>query len=518
MIILVHQHKQVTQVLDASKQIIANIAIGNSVTVTLKDVAVVYPEHLIIWCEKGCLSSLNIDGFTQIFHHQRILASYNVSGNYYLPKQIGYIERSFFVKINRNVSFPTWVMSSTVGGVFASVINNLFEDLNFNEDFDYFLNSLAKHAMVEGLFCYSEPKLLKSFSSAVAEVEQASLMELFKFVKQHYKWVWVFFLSLSYFIYEKKIVLFPLIKSLFYKKLNTKLNLEQLPVQSTKKVINKKEIDVIIPTIGRKQYLYDVLKDLSKQTVLPKNVIIVEQNPIETSKSELDYLTSEDWPFKIKHTFTHQSGVCNARNLALSQVESEWTFLGDDDNRFNFNLIETLFSHIQQYGVQVGTTVYLQPNETQTYLNTAQTSIFGAGNSMVKSSLINQVQFNTNFEFNYGEDNDFGMQLRNLGEDVVYFSDIKITHLKAPIGGYRTKVKQLWADDDDVTPKPSPTIQLLYQSYFTPQQLLGYKLLLGLRSYKNSTVKNPIRYIKNYKKRWVRSQFWSAKLQQKTNA
>lgn len=512
MIILVHQHKKVTQALDGNKKAVPNISIGKSLTYTLRDAATAYPECLIVWCEEHIINSLNVDDFAQIFHHRRILASYNINDNCYLPKQIGYIERSFYVKINKKVTFPTWLMSSFVGGLFASVINNLFEVLNFNEDFDYFINSLAKRAMVEGLFCYSEPKLLQGNFSATAEIKQGSIYETFKFVKQHYKWVWVFFLSLSYLIYEKKITLLPLIKSLFYKQLNTTFNLQQIPTQSTKSVINKREIDVIIPTIGRKQYLYDVLKDLATQTILPKNVIIVEQNPLKTSKSELDYLTNEAWPFKIKHTFTNQSGVCNARNLALSQVESEWTFLGDDDNRFDSNLIETLFNRINKYGVQVGTTVYLQANEVQTYLKTAQTSIFGGGNSIIKSSLIQKVKFNLNYEFNYGEDTDFGMQLRNLGEDVVYFADIKIDHLKAPIGGYRTKVTHPWSDDN-IVPKPSPTIQLLYQTYFTPEQLLGYKLLLGLRSFKNSANKNPYIYFKQYKKQWERSQFWSKKLQ-----
>tara|TARA_R110000751_G_scaffold105046_4_gene200886 strand:+ start:107423 stop:108961 length:1539 start_codon:yes stop_codon:yes gene_type:complete len=512
MIIIVHHKHKTTQVMNAKKQLITSVAIGTTLTQTISNVSTIFPDALIVWCDADYLEVLDVNAMPSLFHHRRILASYNPSANFYLQKQIGYVERSFYLKVNKKVTYPTWMMSSCVGGVHASVINTLSNDLNFNINFDYFINSLAKRAMVEGLFCYSEPKLLQGNFLATAEIKQGSVYETFKFVKQHYKWVWVFFLSLSYLVYEKKIMLLPLIKSLFYKQLSTKFNFEQIPIQSTKSVIIKREIDVVIPTIGRKQYLYDVLKDLATQTIMPKNVIIVEQNPLKTSKSELDYLTNEAWPFKIKHTFTHQSGVCNARNLALSQVESEWTFLGDDDNRFDSNLIETLFNRINQYGVQVGTTVYLQANEVQTYLKTAQTSIFGAGNSIIKSSLIQKVKFNLNYEFNYGEDTDFGMQLRNLGEDVVYFADIKIDHLKAPIGGYRTKVTHPWSDDN-IVPKPSPTIQLLYQTYFTPEQLLGYKLLLGLRSLKNSASKNPYIYFKLYKKQWERSQFWSQKLQ-----
>lgn len=517
MIIIVHHKHKTTQVMDAKMQTITRIATGNSITQTIYDVSTTFPDVLIVWCNVAYLNDLDVNAIPSLFHHRRILASYNPNAYFYLQKQIGYVERSFYVKVNKKVTYPTWMMSSSVGSVHASVINTLSNDLKFDINFDYFINSLAKRAMVEGLFCYSEPKLLKGNFSATAEIKQGSIYETFKFVKQHYKWVWVFFLSLAYLVYEKKITLLPLIKSLFFKQLSTTFNLEAIPIQSTKTVITKHEIDVIIPTIGRKQYLYDVLKDLAAQTLLPKNVIIVEQNPLEGSVSELNYLNNQDWPFTIKHTFTHQSGVCNARNLALSQVDSEWTFLGDDDNRFDSKLIETLFNRIGQYGVQVGTTVYLQANEVQTYLKTAQTSIFGAGNSIIKSSLIQKVKFNLNYEFNYGEDTDFGMQLRHLGEDVVYFADIKIDHLKAPIGGYRTKVSHPWSEDE-IVPKPSPTIQLLYQTYFTPEQLLGYKLLLGLRSYKNSDIKNPWTYITHYNKQWKRSQFWSYKLQQNPDA
>ena len=335
MIIIVHHKYKTTQVMDAKMQTITRIAIGNSLTQTIYDVSTTFPDVLIVWCNVAYLNDLDVNAIPSLFHHRRILASYNPNAYFYLQKQIGYVERSFYLKVNKKVTYPTWMMSSCVGGVHASVINTLSNDLNFNINFDYFINSLAKRAMVEGLFCYSEPKLLKVNFSATAEIKQGSIYETFKFVKQHYKWVWVFFLSLAYLVYEKKITLLPLIKSLFYKQLNTTFNLQQIPIQSTKRVINKREIDVIIPTIGRKQYLFDVLKDLAAQTLLPKNVIIVEQNPLEGSVSELNYLNNQDWPFTIKHTFTHQSGVCNARNLALSQVDSEWTLLGDDDNRFD---------------------------------------------------------------------------------------------------------------------------------------------------------------------------------------
>lgn len=517
MIILKHNKKIVTSILDEGFFPITSYSIGLSITVTLKNIMIFQPDELIIWCYEELFENLNINDFSNIFHHNRVLAFYNPFDNEYLPNQIGYIERSFYLKINKNVTFPTWVTSSFVGGINTTILYRLKEQLDYNQSFDYFLLSLAKQGMIQGLFCYSEPKLLKGNINLKTEVPKASKQELFKFVKHHYKWVWVVFLAWSYIIYERELSIFYLIKSFFYKRLNSDFDLESIKIQSSRKLINDKTIDVIIPTIGRKKYLYNVLLDLSKQTHLPINVIIVEQNPELNSNSELDYLNSENWPFNIKHVFTHQLGVCNARNIALSFVESEWTFLGDDDNRFKNSLLETIFNKIEKLGAKVLTTVYIQPHEEQQFFKTAQTSIFGSGNSFVKSDLLKYVKFNTSFEFNYGEDSDFGMQLRRSGADVIYLADTVITHLKAPVGGYRIKFKQLW-DEDKVQPKPSPTIQLLNQTYFTKQQIEGYKLLLFLKQFLAFGYKNPIKYKILFTEQWKQSVFWSNKLKQKTNA
>lgn len=178
----------------------------------------------------------------------------------------------------------------------------------------------------------------------------------------------MFFLSFGYLVFEKRITLFLLIKSFFIKQLKLSFDLERIPITSTKTLLKEKTIDVIIPTIGRKQYLYDVLKDLSVQSILPKTVIIVEQNSLEGSISELNYIHDYKWPFAIKHTFTHQSGgVCNARNIALQQVESEWVFFADDDIRFNTNFFQDSFSEIAKYGASVLNYLCLQP-QTKTNL------------------------------------------------------------------------------------------------------------------------------------------------------
>ena len=361
MIILYHNGETVVDLANAKALGIEEIS-RKAIASVLVEIAIKHPEEILVWCHQSFKEALNISEIEKFVHHKKVALSYNPSNNPFLDSAVGYIDASLFVHINKAVSFPTWQMSSMVGCVHAEVLLALNDAIPLDSNFDYFLCSLAKLLMPKGLLCYSEPRLLNNRTKNIPA--KTSQYTLFRFVKQHYRTRWVFLLLLNLFLYERKLPLLPFLFSLFYKnrsKLN--VNLDAIKVQSTKKVIDKATVDVIIPTIGRKNYLYDVLKDFSKQTHLPNKIVIVEQNPIAGSKSELDYLTQEKWPFEIQHIFTHQAGACNARNLALNETQSEWVFLADDDNRFEATLLSDIFSKIQQYGNLVVTTSYPQKKE-----------------------------------------------------------------------------------------------------------------------------------------------------------
>lgn len=440
------------------------------------------------------------------------MASYSVARQNYIPNAIGYVEESPFINVNKKVSYPTWLMSSEIGGIHASVLKEIGSQIKTTTNFNYFLNSLAKTGMLSGLFCYSEPRLLLADTPIVKEYQSTTNYVLFRFVKQHYKKRWLLLLFLNLVLFEKRFPILPFCAALFFKsRKNIKLDIEAIAVQSNLKTADKKTMDVIIPTIGRKKYLYDVLTDLAQQTHLPEKVIIVEQNSLETSISELDYLTTESWPFAIKHIFTHQAGACNARNLALAEVESEWVFLNDDDNRLDKDLIGKVFSKAMQYGAEVITTVYLQPQELQHYNRIHQSGIFGSGNSFVKKTALEKVRFDKALEFGYGEDTDFGLQLRNQGQDIIFFPDLKIIHLKAPMGGFRIKIPKQW-ESESIQPKPSPTILYVLQKHYTIQQLKSYKLVLFLKLLKHESFNNYFTFYKNFKQRWTRSVYWANKL------
>jgi len=507
MIVIYHINNKVSEVTGCAPNA---SHIGKPVAKCMLELCQLHPNVIVVWCHMLLKSDLDLDAVATSFHHNKLLFSYHTSDRSFLDDCIGYVESSTSIKISKTVKFATWQMSSDVGAVHSSVILACISELHANDQFDYFLNSFAKRAMPLGLLCYSEPALIR-IKQVVKTNQKASLFETFRFVKQHYKTTWLFLLMLNKIVYEKKFPVLTFLAALLYHKRSFKKNtLDAIKISSSKRNINIGSIDVIIPTIGRKAHLYNVLKDLAVQSHLPVNVIIVEQNPIENSMSELDYLINESWPFQIKHTFIHKTGVCQARNIALKELTSDWVFLADDDIRFGANCIEETLQQMSSIHAEAATINCIQTGEVQRYKTIFQASFFGSGCSVVRKSALEGCEFRTVYEFGYAEDSDFGMQLRNKGCDVIYFPNPQILHLKAPVGGFRVKAVFPWSEG--MQPKPSPTVMLFNLSYFTKEQFFGYKTTLFLKYYKRQSVKDPLKYYRKFKKQWDISKHWAGHL------
>ncbi|TXE05850.1 glycosyltransferase family 2 protein [Gelidibacter salicanalis] len=501
MIIVYHDNKKVDSIFDHQRQ--ENILVKeNHILKTLMHLSSRHSDRILVWCRIECKALVNYEEISDSFKIKNTMISYG--NGFYLPDAIGYVENSPFINVNTSVKYPSWLMHSAVGAIFGSTLLK-FKNVNFTSDFNYDLNSIAKLGMANGLFCYSEPKLL--WKPIAFTEKPAGLFALFRFVKQHYRTRWVLLLSLNFLWHERTLTLLPLLYSLFCRnrKFGGSILLETL---TTGAITRLPSIDVIIPTIGRANYVHDVLKDLAQQTHLPHQVIIVEQNLEEGSKTALDFIYSESWPFKIDHHFIHQTGACNARNLALKHVVSDYVYLADDDNKFGAHIIEQTLNQMLAFNLEVVSMSYLQKNEVEHLRQPMQWPTFGAGCSIMKSSYLESVSFNMALEFGYGEDVDFGMQLRNNGADIIYLPHIPILHLKAPIGGFRSTFKQPWIDDAD-RPKPAPTVMLNNIMNKTKWQILGYKTQLCINYYFVQEVKNPLLYFKKFNKQWDRSIYWA---------
>lgn len=505
MIFLFHKNDRVVKLSKDSLDIPIE---NNSIGISLFLLATTYKEEKIVWCHADFEKYLNLDFINSNECKAFSILSFNPYQDNFLNSKLGYIDQNSILKVTKKVTFQTWQMNASVGMVSSKLLLKIEKHItNKNDEFNYLLNSIAQRTFMNGVLCYSEPNLFKNFE--LKEKLSCNNFTLFRFVKQHYKRKWLFLLFLNVFLYERKFLVLPFVKALFYSR-NKTINEDFISeIFEDTNDVSSVSIDVIIPTIGRASYLKDFLNDLKIQDLLPKNVIIVEQNPTEKSVSELDYLTTEEWPFQIVHQFIHQSGACNARNLALQKVTSDWVFFADDDIRIEPNFLKQAFHKIQNLNANAVLFSCLLKNQKNTFVIPHQTAVFGSGCTIVKTAFASQVLFDTKYEFCFGEDSDYGMKLRNLGTDVIYLPEPSILHLKAPVGGFRTKPNYLWTNET-ILPKPSPTILLNVLRYSTSAQENGFKTLYFIKSL---NWKQPFQTFKKVNKHWLSSLFWANKLE-----
>lgn len=482
-----------------------------SLTAAFWELATRFPQELIGWCEEEVEDQVNPEGWDQVFHQHLIMASYAVKTDY-LPDRIGYIDQLPFANVDRKILYGTWRMSADVGGIRGEVLLKFRPLLGKITCFEELINSVGKLGQQNSLFCYSAPILIKETQFRELRAT-AGRKELFRFVYQHYNTAWVSVLFFCFLIFERSFPLFAYLGSFNAKKFfRRSIDLSEIPVVSTKKVTRTNNtIDVIIPTLGRTDYLYDVLKDLSRQSRLPTKVIIVEQNSNKGSESKLAFLKETQWPFELVHHFIQQTGVCNARNVALEGTTADWVFFADDDIRFEVHLLEEVLAELNKYGIPSITMNCRQPGETTYFKKVKQWGSFGSGTSVVKGEYARSCRFSPVFEHGYGEDVDYGMQLRQKGCDIVYHPSLEILHLKALEGGFRTPVKNEWEQEKPL-PKPAPNMLALYLMRFSEFQVKGYRISLVLKNFSRKEVRNPFSYLQKMNKGWKKSREWAERL------
>ena len=507
-------HHQAKKLISVRRHKDEELKLDEDLCKTFWELAEKYPDEIIAWCEEEFENDLNPGSWKEVFHHDLTMASYAVKSTY-VPNTIGYIDQLPFINVNREVQYATWRMSTDVGGLKGKTLlkfKNLFEHV---EDFSLLLDSIAKLGQQNGLFCYSSPQLVKeqirlstsgqkkAESKKLSVNATASHNDIFAFVYSHYKSIRVLLLFWCFIKYEKTFPFLPVIRAVFqqnfFKKEVDLLN----EVKARKNKIIGNRIDVIIPTLGRREYLLQVLKDLKSQILLPKQVIIVEQNPEPGSKSALPELKKTNWPFEIVHHFTHQTGACNARNIALEKVDADWVFFADDDIRIPSDLLQQSLEELNRLGADCLNINCKQEGEDSVFHKIKQWGSFGSGTSIVNADFCEKIRFDEIFEYGFGEDQDYGMQLRSAGCDIIYHPNLEILHLKGSRGGFREISLPPWEKEK---PKPSPTLMVYAKKYYSLEQLRGFKTELFLRYYSKQEVRNPLKYFKMMKERWSKSE------------
>jgi len=94
---------------------------------------------------------------------------------------------------------------------------------------------------------------------------------------------------------------------------------------------------------------------------------------------------------------------------------------------------------------------------------------------------------------------------------VILIPVLKITHLKAPIGGFRIKKESIWQNDQPLT-KPSPTVLLSKILHYDNKQLNAYRTTLFVKTLKKKGILHIFQHLIYFNKAWKRSMYWAKKL------
>ena len=262
-------------------------------------------------------------------------------------------------------------------------------------------------------------------------------------------------------------------------------------------------ISYVLPTMMRQQFAIQLLNDLKVQTLLPKQVIIVDATPDSIRDPEV--YNFSDYPFEVILKWQTSKGSCRARNEAMSLCTSEYIIFGDDDIRIFPDFVENHIRFLQTNRADACNGIDIQANHLKQDLTDLDLKFknipperliagvaqsFSNANSCVKTEFVRKLIGNdVNFDGGYGEDSDFGLSLLKCGAVLLYNPFSPNLHLKPLTGGYRfwgsqakitgkKRKAQPWELDtpvQNIRPVPSPTIMYGIIKQFNPQQLIEYK-------------------------------------------
>ncbi len=105
-------------------------------------------------------------------------------------------------------------------------------------------------------------------------------------------------------------------------------------------------VSVIIPTIDRYSFLQTLLDQMRCQTVVPCEILVVDQTPGNRRERGLEK-KYPDLPLKV--ITLDQAGQCSSRNAAIQQAQGKYLLFLDDDVEVYPGLIEDHLMTIRRF-------------------------------------------------------------------------------------------------------------------------------------------------------------------------
>lgn len=201
------------------------------------------------------------------------------------------------------------------------------------------------------------------------------------------------------------------------------------------------EVSVLIITLGRYQYISTVIDAMLRQSISPKEIIVVDATLPSERKHFLEAAYAQAPALKIIYSET--VGQCTQRNIGLQAATGESIlFLDDDMAEIPNDHLEKHLKNLEYWQAdascgcpdEVGA-----PKLDRDILPIRVSDVFPAGDSMIRRSALDLVEgFDPKIDKGVGADHDFGTRLYQHGALILLDPALKTLHLKASSGGLRT--------------------------------------------------------------------------------
>ncbi|QQG44338.1 MAG: glycosyltransferase [Candidatus Roizmanbacteria bacterium] len=313
-----------------------------------------------------------------------------------------------------------------------------------------------EHAKLEYKWCSMLPK--KNLFNLLTEHEP--------YLKTMGKSIHFFYRPILYSIYK---IYKELFRQGFLKNKRKALieNLERITLEKNKDL----NISIAIITLNRYQSLEKCLFSLAKQSIYPREVLIIDNGSTDNTKKIVDSFSNV---LPIRYIYESVSGIPYARNRALKETTGKILAFIDDDCEATSNWIEQIANSHKKFpnASAIQGIAYCKYKDPYSFLSQKyhlnwlhknlkdnnEISIIDTKNASFKISFINNLNLSFDTNLLRGSDADFAKQIILKGGKIFHDPFIKIyfkprNSLKSfldhrfQVGYYNAKLRYKWGKD-----------------------------------------------------------------------
>jgi succinoglycan biosynthesis protein ExoM len=124
-------------------------------------------------------------------------------------------------------------------------------------------------------------------------------------------------------------------------------------------------ISVCIATYRRAPRLREVLADVAKQSRIPEQVVVVDNDATASARAVVDELRDSGAPFRLDYEVQPERNIALTRNRTVALATGEWLAFIDDDERAPENWLQQLVEAAEQHRAD-GVLAPVEPELPQT--------------------------------------------------------------------------------------------------------------------------------------------------------